>query len=257
MTYFLCTTLAMLSNMASDTSSAISARNAMMPMALPNRHASALPLKTQTEPTQPRSLMQPKTTTANSCTAHTMPHQLHAVTDTQSCSQYHHCRRCVAGDGQRVSAPLSPRSTARLQRTPMGPVESFRSWSSHLFPGRCHVRSGGRLRDALTRSQRAIFACVSSSSQATCQNTEVSRRDGYGTVKSDRSALVLHHFGLGRTIGFQAAVPVTSAGKHLESFRQLLLRARGGGRIHRKCPKIYPTCLRIILRQKLRCLKMI
>jgi len=42
-----------------------------------------------------------------------------------------------------------PRSTARLQRSPVGRVESFRSWSSHLFRGRPggrrHVRSGGRL----------------------------------------------------------------------------------------------------------------
>ena len=29
---------------------------------------------------------------------------------------------------------------------------------------------------------------------------------GYGTVKSDRSVVVLHYFGLGHTIGFQAAV---------------------------------------------------
>jgi len=33
-------------------------------------------------------------------------------------------------------------------------------------------------------------------------------------VKSDRSTEVLHHFGLGRTIGFQAAVSDTSDGKH-------------------------------------------
>jgi len=33
-------------------------------------------------------------------------------------------------------------------------------------------------------------------------------------VKSDRSAEVLHHFGLGRTIAFQAAVSDTSVGKH-------------------------------------------
>jgi len=33
-----------------------------------------------------------------------------------------------------------PLSTARLQRSPMGRVESFRSWSSHLFRG----RPGGR-----------------------------------------------------------------------------------------------------------------
>ena len=40
--------------------------------------------------------------------------------------------------------------------------------------------------------------------------------DGIGdeTVKSDRSTEVLHHFGLGRTIGFQAAVSDTSNGRH-------------------------------------------
>ena len=32
-------------------------------------------------------------------------------------------------------------------------------------------------------------------------------------MKSDRSAEVLRHFGLGRTIGFQAAVSDTSGGK--------------------------------------------
>ena len=39
--------------------------------------------------------------------------------------------------------------------------------------------------------------------------------DGIGdaTVKSDRSAEVLRHFGLGRTIGFQAAVSDTTGGK--------------------------------------------
>jgi len=44
-------------------------------------------------------------------------------------------------------------------------------------------------------------------------------------VKSDRSAEVLHHFGLGRTIGFQAAVSDTSGGKHPESSHQLLSTA--------------------------------
>jgi len=42
--------------------------------------------------------------------------------------------------------------------------------------------------------------------------------DGIGdeTVKSDQSVVLLHHFGLGRTIGFQAAVSDTSGGKHPE-----------------------------------------
>jgi len=36
-------------------------------------------------------------------------------------------------------------------------------------------------------------------------------------MKSDRSDEVLHHFGLGCTIGFQAAVSDTSGGKHPET----------------------------------------
>jgi len=60
---------------------------------------------------------------------------------------HHHGR--IAGQGRRVIAPPCPRSTARLQRSPIGRVESFRSWSSHLFRGRRHVWSGGRLSDTL------------------------------------------------------------------------------------------------------------
>ena len=60
---------------------------------------------------------------------------------------YHHHFH-VADEGRRVVAPPCPRSTARLQRSPIGRVESFRSWSTHLFRGRPggrrHVRSGGR-----------------------------------------------------------------------------------------------------------------
>jgi len=60
-------------------------------------------------------------------------------------------RRRVAGEGRRVVAPPWP--TTRLQRSPVGRVESCRSWSSHLFRGRPggrrHVRSGGRLSDTL------------------------------------------------------------------------------------------------------------
>jgi len=63
----------------------------------------------------------------------------------------HHGR--VAGEGRRVVAPPCPRSTARLRRSPIGRVESFRSWSSYLFrerPGeRRHVQSGGRFSDTL------------------------------------------------------------------------------------------------------------
>jgi len=36
---------------------------------------------------------------------------------------------------------------------------------------------------------------------------------GDGIVKSDRSVVVVHHFGLGRTVGFQAAVSDTSGEK--------------------------------------------
>jgi len=52
--------------------------------------------------------------------------------------------------------------------------------------------------------------------------------DGIGdeTMKLDRSVVVLRHFGLGPTIGFQAAVSDTSGGKHLESLHQLILTSR-------------------------------
>ena len=57
----------------------------------------------------------------------------------------------------------------------------LRGWSSQLFHGRPggrrHVRSGGRLSDTLMWSWRAMFAGVSSSSRATCPNTEMRRRD--------------------------------------------------------------------------------
>jgi len=50
----------------------------------------------------------------------------------------------------------SPWSTPCLQRSIIGWVESFCSWSSHLFRGqpgwRCHVRSGGQLCDMFTWS---------------------------------------------------------------------------------------------------------
>jgi len=65
----------------------------------------------------------------------------------------HHHQFHVADEGRRVVAPPCPRSTARLQRSPIRRVESFRSWSTHLFRGRPggrrHVRSGGRLSDTL------------------------------------------------------------------------------------------------------------
>jgi len=92
----------------------------------------------------------------------------------------------------------------------IGLVESFRSWLSHLFRGRPggrrHVRSGGWLNDMLMWSWRAMFDGI-----------------GDGTVKSDRSAVVLDHFGLGRVIGFQADI---SGGKHPEPSHQLIVRSR-------------------------------
>jgi len=54
-------------------------------------------------------------------------------------------------------------------------------------------------------------SCVSTGAKFPVAPVESAPMDG--TVKSDRSAEVLHHFGLGRTIGFQAAV-CTSGGKH-------------------------------------------
>ena len=55
-------------------------------------------------------------------------------------THHHHRQVRIAREGRRVVAPPCPRSTARLQRSPVGRVESFRSWSSHLFRG----RPGGR-----------------------------------------------------------------------------------------------------------------
>jgi len=95
-------------------------------------------------------------------------------------NHHHHHHGRSASDARSVVAPPCPRSTARLQRSPVGRVESFRSWSSHLFRGRLggrrHVRSGGRLSDTLMWSWRAMFAGVTSS-RATCLNTEMRRRD--------------------------------------------------------------------------------
>ena len=94
---------------------------------------------------------------------------------------HHHHQVRVAGEGRRVVASPSPRSTACLQRFPSGRVESFRSWSSHFFRGRPggqrHVWSGGRLSDTLMWRRRAMLAGVSFSSRATCPNSEVRRRD--------------------------------------------------------------------------------
>jgi len=84
-----------------------------------------------------------------------------ARSDVYDCPIHHHHhhyrrrrRRRIAREGRRVVAPPCPRSTARLQRSPVGRLESSRSWSSHVFRGRPggrrHVRSGGRLSDTFT-----------------------------------------------------------------------------------------------------------
>ena len=107
--------------------------------------------------------------------------QKSVITEAHRWYHHHHHRRGVAGEGRRVIASPCPRSTARPQSSPVRWMESFHSWSSHLFHGRPggrrHVRSGGRLSDTLMWSWRAMFAGVSLSSRATCPNMEMCRRD--------------------------------------------------------------------------------
>jgi len=50
----------------------------------------------------------------------------------QHFEHHHHHHGRVAGEGRRVVAPPCPRSTARLQMSPVGRVESFRSWSDTI-----------------------------------------------------------------------------------------------------------------------------
>ena len=76
-----------------------------------------------------------------------MPNSHRPPDTTNHRRRHHHHHGRVAGEGRRVVAPPCPRSTARLQSSPVGRrVESFRSWSSHLSRGRPggrrHVRSG-------------------------------------------------------------------------------------------------------------------
>jgi len=71
-----------------------------------------------------------------------------------------------------------------------------------------------------------MFAGVSSTVEPRAQIPKCVDGIGDGIVKSDRSVVVLHHFGLGRTIGFQAAVSDTSGGKHPEFSHQLIVRSR-------------------------------
>jgi len=50
-------------------------------------------------------------------------------------TKHHRSHHRVTGGGRRVVAPPCPRSTALPRRFPVGRLESFRSWSSHLFRG--------------------------------------------------------------------------------------------------------------------------
>ena len=59
---------------------------------------------------------------------------------------HHHRRGRVAGDGRRVVAPPCPRSTARLQRSPVGiGVNSY--WAQGLKPPPHIYDQGARLYD--------------------------------------------------------------------------------------------------------------
>jgi len=81
-----------------------------------------------------------------------------------------------------------------------------------------------------------MFAGVSSSSQATCPNTEMRRRDRrYDSEVRPVRCIVLHHFGLSRTIGFQAAVSDTSGAKHPQFSHQLIVRSKCLRRNTDKC----------------------
>jgi len=80
----------------------------------------------------------------------TQPGGMWASTRSAAVTHYHHHHHgWVASEGCHVVAPPCPQSTAHLQRCPVGWVESFRSWLSHLFcgrpGGRRHVRSGGHV----------------------------------------------------------------------------------------------------------------
>ena len=83
--------------------------------------------------------------------------------------------------------------------SPVGRVESFRSWSSHLFRGRPggrrHVRSGGRLSDTLVCSWRAMFAGVTSSSRATCPQSQLHDADNQLFMSVlPNTKHILHHY---------------------------------------------------------------
>jgi len=87
-----------------------------------------------------------------------------------------------------------------------------------------------------------MFAGVSSTVEPRAQIPKCVDGIGDGIVKSDRSVVVLHHFGLGRTIGFQAAVSDTSGGKHPEFSHQLIVRSRCLRRIVTQTEQVSGIC---------------
>ena len=131
-----------------------------------------------------------------------------AVTMEHYYHHHHHHQVRVAGEVRRVVAPPCPRSTARLQRSPVGRAESFRSWSSHLFrDDQVGDATCGQEVGWVIRSCGAEEPCLPVWRRQVEPHAQLPRcvdGIGDGTVKSDRSVVVLHHFGLGRTIGFQA-----------------------------------------------------
>ena len=91
----------------------------------------------------------------------------------------------------------------------------------------CGQESGDRLSDRGLRSCGDKEPCLPVCRRQVEPHAQIPRCGDRidETVKSDPSAEVLNYFGLGRTIGFQAAVPNTSDGKHPESSHQLIVRS--------------------------------
>jgi len=81
---------------------------------------------------------------------------------------HHYHRRRVAGEGRRVVVVPSPcpRSTARLQSSPLGRVESFRSWSSTSPPAPLNVgvrrisQWKGLLSNQKSRTKTKLTRCI-------------------------------------------------------------------------------------------------
>ena len=132
---------------------------------------------------------------------------------------HHHHHRPHSQRGHRIIALPRPRSTACLQRSPIGRVESFRSWLSHLF----HVDEVGDARCSQVVT-RVIHLCGAEEPCLPVYHCQVEphaqiprcvNRIGDGTVKSDRSIVVLHHFKLGHTIRFQTLLAESIQNPHI------------------------------------------